>query len=101
MQPGVEVADLCRREGLNPVLYFKRKKQLLGSASPVFEDGMSKPNVHDHRHEAELNRLCSSFKSGRRDLSPRPLAPLLTDQCGDVRRSSLVARAKRADTTGS
>jgi len=33
MQPGVEVSDLCRREGLNPVLYYAWKKQLLGSAS--------------------------------------------------------------------
>jgi transposase-like protein len=27
MQPGVEVSDLCRREGLNPVLYYAWKKQ--------------------------------------------------------------------------
>jgi transposase len=26
MQPGVEVSDLCRREGLNPVLYYAWKK---------------------------------------------------------------------------
>ena len=36
MQPGVEVADLCRREGLNPTLFYLWKKQLLGSATEVF-----------------------------------------------------------------
>jgi len=57
MQPGVEVSDFCRREGLNPVLFYKWKKQLLGSASRVFEERGSKPNAQDQRHEAELQRL--------------------------------------------
>ena len=35
---------MCRREGLNPVLYYKWKKQLLGSASRIFEDKTAKPN---------------------------------------------------------
>ena len=57
MQPGVEVSDFCRREGLNPVLFYKWKKQLLGSASRVFEEHSSKPSAQDQRHEAELARL--------------------------------------------
>ena len=59
MQPSVEVSDFCRREGLNPVLFYKWKKQLLGSASRVFEDRGSKPSAQDQRHEAELQRLKS------------------------------------------
>jgi transposase len=57
MQPGVEVSDFCRREGVNPVLFYKWKKQLLGSASRVFEERSSKPSAQDQRHEAELVRL--------------------------------------------
>ena len=43
MQPGVEVADLCRREGLNPTLFYLWKKQLLGSAAEVFSCSISTP----------------------------------------------------------
>ena len=57
MQPGVEVSDLCRREGLNPVLYYAWKKQLLGSASRVFEDRKTRPRVQEQRREFELRRL--------------------------------------------
>jgi transposase len=57
MQPGVEVSDFCRREGVNPVLFYKWKKQLLGSASRVFEDRNSKPSAQDQRREAEVQRL--------------------------------------------
>jgi transposase len=37
MQAGVEVSELCRREGLSAALYYLWKKQLLGSAGKVFE----------------------------------------------------------------
>jgi transposase-like protein len=57
MQPGVEVADLCRREGLNPVLYYSWKKKLLGSAKRVFEDRTAQPSVREQRREAENQRL--------------------------------------------
>jgi transposase-like protein len=57
MQPGVEVSGFCRREGINPVLFYKWKKQLLGSASRGSEERGSKPNAQDQRHEAELQRL--------------------------------------------
>ena len=57
MQPGVDISDFCRREGLNPVLYYKWKKLLLGSASRIFEDRSLKPTVEDQRRQAELQRL--------------------------------------------
>jgi transposase-like protein len=59
MQPGVEVSDLCRREGLNPVLYYSWKKQLLSSASRVFEERKAKQNFLEQRREAEVQRLKS------------------------------------------
>src|SRR5258707_13603213 len=57
MQPGVEVSDLCRREGLNPVQYYAWKKQLLGSAARVFEDRRVRPDAGQQRREAEARRL--------------------------------------------
>jgi transposase len=58
MQPGVEVSDLCRREGLNPVLYYAWKKQLLGSASRIFE-APKRPGLQEQRRDAEVQRLKS------------------------------------------
>ena len=57
MQSGVEVSDLCRREGLNPVQYYAWKKQLLGSAARVFEDRRGRPDAEQQRREAEARRL--------------------------------------------
>ncbi len=34
---GVEISDLCRREGLNPTMYYQWKQQLLGAADRIFE----------------------------------------------------------------
>ena len=57
MQPGVEVSDLCRREGLNPVQFYAWKKQLLGSAARVFEDKRGRPNAQQERLEMENARF--------------------------------------------
>ena len=57
MEPNVEVSDLCRRDGLNPVQYYAWKKQLLGSAARVFEDRRGRPDAHEQRREAEVQRL--------------------------------------------
>jgi transposase-like protein len=57
LKPGVEVSDLCRREGLNPVQYYAWKKQLLGSAARVFEDRRGRPDAQEQRREAEVQRL--------------------------------------------
>lgn len=59
MQPGVEVSDLCRREGLNPVQFYQWKKQLLGSADRVFEDKRGRASAHQERLEAENARFKS------------------------------------------
>lgn len=57
MQPGVEVSDLCRREGLNPVQFYAWKKQLLGSAERVFEDRRGRPDARQQRLEEEVARF--------------------------------------------
>jgi transposase len=58
MQKSVDVAELCRREGINPTQYYGWKKQLLSSASKVFENGR-KPKQPDAeaRKEAKIQRL--------------------------------------------
>ena len=57
MQPGVEVSDLCRREGLNPVQFYAWKKQLLSSAERVFEDKRGRPDARRQRLEEENARF--------------------------------------------
>ena len=57
MEPNVEVSNLCRREGLNPVQYYDWKKQLLSSAARVFEDKRGRPNAQEQRREAKVQRL--------------------------------------------
>ena len=44
MQPGVEVSEVCRREGINPTMYYTWKKKLLASAGQIFEE---KPKKRD------------------------------------------------------
>jgi transposase len=57
MQAGVEVAELCRREGINPTQYYGWKKQLLSSATKVFDAPEGKRNAFEERKEAELRRM--------------------------------------------
>jgi transposase-like protein len=57
MQPNVEVSDLCRREGINPTQYYGWKKQLLSSATKVFDAHEGKRTAAEERKDAELQRL--------------------------------------------
>jgi transposase-like protein len=57
MQPGVEVSELCRREGLNPTLYYGWKKKLLSSAGKVFDDQGGRRSAQEERQQAELRRF--------------------------------------------
>lgn len=53
----VEVSELCRREGINPTQYYGWKKQLLGAAAKVFDNGQeSKPSAKQQRLESDLRR---------------------------------------------
>jgi transposase len=59
MQPNVEISELCRREGINPAQYYGWKKQLLSSATKVFDDKLGRPNAQEEKKEAELRRMKS------------------------------------------
>jgi len=56
MEPGVEVSDLCRREGLNPTLYYQWKRTLLGAAERIFEKKQSQPTAREQRLSSDLSR---------------------------------------------
>lgn len=51
----MEVSELCRREGVNPALYYQWKKKLLTSAEKVFGNSEERSN-REERLEAELQR---------------------------------------------
>jgi transposase len=58
MQADVDVADLCRREGINPTQYYGWRKQVLSSAGKIFEDGRkTKVAGVEARKEAKIQRL--------------------------------------------
>jgi transposase len=57
MQPGVEVSEVCRREGINPTMYYTWKKKLLSSACQVFDEKPRKRDVERERTERELRRM--------------------------------------------
>jgi hypothetical protein len=56
MEPGVEISDLCRGEGLNPTMYYQWKRTLLGPAERVFEKRVAKPTAHEQRLTQALAR---------------------------------------------
>jgi len=57
LQPNVEITDLCRREGMNPTQYYGWKKQLLSSATKVFDSQNGKKSALEEKKETELRRL--------------------------------------------
>lgn len=57
MDGGIEVSELCRREGINPTQFYGWKKQLMSSSAKVFADGReSKPSAKEQRLETDLRR---------------------------------------------
>lgn len=59
MQPNVEISELCRREGINPTQYYGWRKQLLSSATKVFDDQVGRRSAAEERKETELRRMKS------------------------------------------
>lgn len=57
LQPGVEVSEVCRREGINPTMYYNWKKRLMGSADQVFEEKPKRRDVERERRDREMSRL--------------------------------------------
>jgi transposase-like protein len=64
----IEISELCRLEGINPTQYYGWKKQLLGSASKVFENGRGgKPSPRQDRLETDLRRAKDGSAPCRRN----------------------------------
>ncbi len=57
MQPGVDVSEICRREGINPAMYYTWKKKLFSSAGQVFDEKPRKRDTERERTERELSRM--------------------------------------------
>jgi transposase len=57
LQPGVEVSEVCRREGINPTMYYTWKKKLMASAAQIFEEKPKKRDVERERTERDLARM--------------------------------------------
>ena len=53
LDPGVEISEVCRREGVHPTQYHAWKKQLMGSAAAVFGD---KQKSQREAREAQAQR---------------------------------------------
>jgi transposase len=54
MQPGVEVSDQCRQEGINPTMYYYWKNKLLSSAKRVFDEKEGRPSAQEEKKVAEV-----------------------------------------------
>jgi len=57
LQPGVEVSEVCRREGINPTMYYTWKKKLMASAGQIFEEKGKRRDVERERTDRELVRM--------------------------------------------
>jgi len=57
LQPGVEVSEVCRREGINPTMFYNWKKRLMASASQVFEEKPKKRDLEREGRDREMSRL--------------------------------------------
>jgi transposase len=56
MQPDVEISELCRREGINPTMYYGWRKKLLGAAARIFDEKEQRGSGREERLTAELQR---------------------------------------------
>ena len=57
MNPAVSVADLCRREGVPPNLFYLWKKQLLGAAGKIFDAKSGRPSAAETKTAADVARF--------------------------------------------
>jgi len=56
LEPGVQVSELCRREGIQPAQYHAWKSQLVSSAEAVFGD-RKKSQSEDRKEAARQEQL--------------------------------------------
>ncbi len=56
LNPACSVSDLCRREGLSPAVFYMWKKQLLGSASQIFDKKSGRPSKEEEKAATKERR---------------------------------------------
>ncbi len=56
LEPGVEVSELCRREGIQPTQYYNLKSQLVSSAESVFGD-KRRSKAEDRQQQLQQEEL--------------------------------------------
>jgi transposase len=58
LEPGIDIACLCRQEGVSPTQYYSWKKQLVSSADAVFGGKRNHAaDAKEARLSAELTRM--------------------------------------------
>ena len=57
MDTNVNIAELCRREGIGVTQFYGWRKKLLSSAKEVFEDKSKKKSGQEEKLEVENRRL--------------------------------------------
>lgn len=58
MEPGMDVASLCRQEGLSPTQYYTWKKQLMASGGAIYGGKQRQESgSKEAKLEAELTRM--------------------------------------------
>lgn len=58
LEPGMDVAALCRQEGLSPAQYYTWKKHLAASGEAIFGKAeRAKENATEAKLQAELTRM--------------------------------------------
>ena len=57
MDTSVNIAEMCRREGIAVTQFYGWKKKLLSSATEVFEDKSKKKSRQEEKLEEENRRL--------------------------------------------
>src|SRR5262245_57771168 len=57
MDSGVNLAELCRREGISPTQYYGWKNKLLSSAAAVFDDKGKRGTSREDKQREENQRL--------------------------------------------
>jgi transposase len=60
MEPGVEISEVCRKEGVSPTQYYAWRNQLISSANAVFGgQGKKAQEGREAKLEGELARMKS------------------------------------------
>jgi transposase-like protein len=58
MEPGIDVASLCRQEGISPTQYYSWKKLLVSSADAVFGGKRQRSvDAKETKLESDLTRM--------------------------------------------